>query len=149
MRGYANTYFHEVGHCMDDVSDLNDYTSNDMDYDFIETLREDYENYVSKVQEEQGLTTEQAKEWIGAWLEEEADMKNGISDLLKGLSNSEVKGKWSHADEYYNDTSIEREAFAHFFEAGMSYKPQKMIYILEVFPKSYKMFNEMLEDELS
>ena len=51
--------------------------------------------------------------------------------------------------DYYNDTSMENEAFAHFFEAGMSYKPKKLTYIITVFPNAYRRFEEMLKDELN
>ena len=148
-RGYANTYFHEVGHCMDDVSDLNGYTSNDMDYDFIDVLREDYENLLLRLQDVYKISKEEAYDKVNEWLDVDQDMKNGVSDILKGLSNGEIEGKWGHSDNYYTDKKIEREAFAHFFEAGMSYKPQKLLYILEVFPNAYDRFNEMIKDEIS
>ena len=76
-------------------------------------------------------------------------MKNGISDILTGLSGGKVTGDWYHKMSYYSEMNIENEAFAHFFEAGMSYKPQKLLYILEVFPNAYDRFNEMIKDEIS
>ena len=149
VRGYANTYFHEVGHCMDDVSDLNGHTSNDMDYDFIDVLREDYENLLTRLQDKYKISRNEANRRISEWLDVDADMKNGVSDILSGLSNGQIDVKWGHSDDYYTEENIEREAFAHFFEAGMSYKPQELLYLLEVFPNAYKKFQEMLEDELS
>ena len=44
-------------------------------------------------------------------------MKNGISDIIAGLSDGKVKGFWYHTDsDYYTDSSIETEAFAHFLK---------------------------------
>lgn len=51
--------------------------------------------------------------------------------------------------DYYNDTSMENEAFAYFFEAGMSYKPESLMYMITVFLNAYRRFEEMLRDELS
>lgn len=148
VRGAVTTYFHEVGHCMDDVMDFNDDVSNDSDYDFIDVLRSDFNNFVSDVQEEYGLSKEEAYVWIDDWLDQDSDMKHSVSDLITGLSNYKIEGPWNHEEEYYSDSKIENEAFAHFFEAGMSYKPIKLQYIKEVFPNAYKMFEEMLVDRL-
>ena len=145
-RGVANTYFHEVGHCIDDVLDLNDQVSNDAEYDFMQVLRSDYDNFVLEVQEKNGLTEEEAYDWIEKWVKEDGDMKNGISDLFKGLSNGEIEGDWAHSD--YSKAMIENEAFAHFFEAGMSYKTIKLDYIKEVFPNAYRKFEEMLSERM-
>lgn len=75
-------------------------------------------------------------------------MKNGISDIIKGLSEGEVKGQWGHPEDYYTDFTICSEAFAHFFEAGMSYKPLKMMYVMSVFPNAYNVFEDMLKENL-
>ena len=147
-RGAATTLLHEIGHCIDDVLDFNDDVSNDSDYDFIDVLRNDYNNFVSDVQEKYGLTKEEAYVWIDDWLDEDSDMKHGVSDLITGLSNWKIVGSWKHDEDYYTNSKIENEAFAHFFEAGMSYKPIKLQYIKEVFPNAYKKFEEMLRERL-
>lgn len=43
---------------------------------------------------------------------------------------------------------LEREAFASFFEAGMSYKSQKYMYIQEIFPNAYNLFEKMLWEDI-
>lgn len=131
---------------IDDVLDLNDEVSKDAEYDFMHVLRSDYDNYVSEVQKKYDLTEEETYDWIEKWLEEDENMKHGISDLFKGLSNGEIDGAWDHDD--YSKAMIENEAFAHFFEAGMSYKTTKLDYIQEVFTNAYKKFEEMLSERM-
>lgn len=131
---------------IDDVLDLNDEVSKDAEYDFMHVLRSDYDNFVLEVREKNDLTGEEAYDWIEKWVKEDSNMKNGISDLFKGLSNGEIEGDWAHDD--YSKAMIENEAFAHFFEAGMSYKTTKLDYIQEVFPNAYKKFEEMLRERM-
>ena len=147
-RGYACTYFHEVGHCMDDFGNIIMGISGNSKYDFYEVLKSDYEAFLNKVQEENGLTREEAYDWVSAWLDKDVDMKNGVSDILTGLSESKIAGKYGHDEYYYIKGNVEKEAFAHFFEAGMSYKPLKQMYIQEIFPNAHKVFEQIVTDEL-
>ena len=112
--GYASTYFHEVGHCLDDISDFNGSMSNDMSYDFYEVLKSDYEAYLNKVQEENGLTREDAYIWVNEWLKEDEDIKSAVSDILMGLSNGKIQARWGHDLNDYNKSMIAKEAFANF-----------------------------------
>ncbi len=147
--GRGKSYFHEFGHMVDDFSDWNDETSNDWSYDFGECLQSDFENYVDKVMTEQGYSTrEEAYKYIKKWLGIDQGDKNGISDLLKGLSDGDIRGPYGHDDDYYNMSHIENEAFAHFFEAGMCTDSTKLDYIKEVFPTAYDEFHQMLVDDL-
>lgn len=148
VRGPGTTYYHEVGHLIDDKSDWNGNTSTDNDYNFSKKLESDYNNYVKKVMEEQGYTKkDDAYEYINTWLWDSPDSKSGVSDIMNGLSNGKCCGKWSHNNSYYNDDSIANESFAHFFEAGMEVSPEKLNYIKEVFPSAYKEFMKMVKNE--
>ncbi|MDD6328495.1 MAG: hypothetical protein PUA62_08615 [Lachnospiraceae bacterium] len=148
-RGRGTTYFHEFGHMVDDKSDWNDQTSNDWSYEFGDCLEQDFENYVDRVMEENGYTDRQdAYDYINDWLMDDKDMKNGVSDILCGLSDGKVCGAWCHESDYYTDSSIENEAFAHFFEAGMYDDPVKLEYIKEMFPTAYEEYQQMIIDDL-
>lgn len=148
-RGVGCTYFHETGHLIDDQSDLFGHTSNDGSYDFYEKLEQDVDNYVKKIMQEKGYTSEEkAYKEFTSWLKTDPDMKNGISDIVNGLTDGQATGNWSHSDNYYTEKKICREAFAHFFEAGMAAEPTKLDYIKEIFPSAYKEYQKMLEDEL-
>lgn len=147
--GRGKTYFHEFGHMVDDFSDWNDETSNDWSYDFGDCLQNDFENYVDKVMTEQGYSTrEEAYKYIENWLNIDAGDKNGISDLITGLSDGDIYGPYRHDADYYNMSYIENEAFAHFFEAGMCTDSTKLDFIKEVFPTAYDEFHQMLVDDL-
>lgn len=148
-RGVGSTYYHEVGHLVDDQSDLFGYTSTDNSYDFYEKLNEDLDNYIDKIMDDKGYTDKQdAYDDLSDWLWDDPDMKNGVSDIVLGLTDGEAGGKWGHSDDYYNSRSISKEAFAHFFEAGMETDSKKLDYLKEVFPTAYEEYQKMLEDEL-
>lgn len=148
-RGSGYTYYHEVGHLIDDQSDWNSYTSTDWSYDFYDKLKADINNWINKIKSEQGYTDIQdVYDYMETWLFEDANNKNGISDLVKGITDGNVIGRWGHDINYYSSSSIPKEAFAHFFEAGMRTDSTKLDYIKEIFPTAYEEFQKMLRDEL-
>lgn len=147
-KGPGTTYYHEVGHLIDDQSDWNNYTSVDSRYDFYEKLSNDVDNYLKKIMKEEGCSKKEAYQHFSNWLLEDPDAKNGVSDIVNGITDGKSCGRWSHSDSYYNEKSISKEAFAHFFEAGMSANPEKLAYIKEVFPSAYKEYQKMIENEL-
>jgi len=149
-RGVGNTYYHEVGHLIDDQSDWNSHTSTDWSYDFYDCLENDLNRWLDNCMRENNYTNIQdAYDALSDWLWEDPNMKNGISDLINGLTGGEACGRWRHYLDYYNSGSICREAFAHFFEAGMSHESTKLDYIREMFPSAYEEFQQMLIDELN
>ena len=126
-RGAGTTFFHEVGHLIDDKSDWNGKTSSDWSYDFYDKLKKDTDNYVEKVKKENRLKTKkETYDEIENWLGIDEDMKSGVSDLLFGLTKTEVEGAWTHDEDYYTKKKIENEAFAIFFEAGMAENNTKL-----------------------
>lgn len=148
-RGAGTTYFHEVGHLIDDKSDWNGKTSSDWSYDFYDKLKKDTDNYVKKVKKENDLKTKkEAYLEIKNWLDDDLNNKSGVSDLLTGLSKYEIVGTWKHEKEYYTKHKLENEAFAHFFEAGMAADDTKLKYIKQVFPTAFKEYQKMLSDDL-
>ena len=149
VRGIGCTYFHEVGHLIDDQSDWFGTTSTDSDYNFYDKLEADVDNYIDKIMNDKGYTNrDDAYDDLSKWLNTDGNMKNGISDLVNGLTNGKACGGWAHDDDYYTEKSTSREAFAHFFEAGMSSDSTKLDYIKEIFPEAYEEYQRMLEDEL-
>jgi hypothetical protein len=143
-RGAGSVYFHEVGHLIDDRSDWFGNKSTDWSYDFYDSLKSDFDNYVKS----KGCASVQdAYDEINNWLWTDGDMKAGVSDIIRGLSGEEI-GKWGHEMKYYNKGSIAKEAFANFFEAGMSDTSVKLDYIKEVFPNAYENYMKMINDAL-
>lgn len=121
----------------------------DGSYDFYDKLNQDLNKYIEEIKEENGFSNNKdAYSYLSQWLWEDEDNKNGVSDLVNGLTDGVASGKWAHSDDYYNKKSIANEAFAHFFEAGMSADSTKVEYIKELFPSAWDEYQTMLEDEL-
>lgn len=148
-RGECCTYFHETGHMIDDyIKDKGDASSSKA---FTQKLKQDFDNYVAKVMKEHNCSKDKAYEIISDWLYEDADNKNGVSDLCGGLSNKQCEGKWGHKSSYWAQgkehgvpEKVNNEAFAHFFEASMSTDSKKLDYIKEVFPTAYEEFKKIV-----
>ncbi len=149
-RGIGNTYYHEVGHLIDDRSDIFGLTSNDSRYNFYVSLQNDLDNYFGRIMTENGYTDiSDAYAELSEWLNSDPHMMNGISDIVRGLTNGQATGPWGHSMSYYNRDSIEAEAFAHFFEASMRCDSVKLDYIKEIFPEAYETYQRMIRDELN
>lgn len=149
-RGAGSTYYHEVGHLVDDRSDCFGNTSTDARYDFYESLNKDLDSWIKNRMREKGYTDIQdAYDDLSEWLWTDPDHKSGVSDIVKGLTNGQARGRWGHDSDYYNDSSIAKEAFAHFFEAGMCSDSSKIDYIKELFPSAYNEYQKMVADELN
>ena len=153
VRGVCATYFHETGHLVDDFTSKKGDSSSSKK--FSQALQNDFDNYVSKVMRDNSCDRETAYEIISDWLYEDADNKNGISDLCGGLTDNECIGKWGHANSYWSGKKehgipdkVNNEAFAHFFEASMSTDPTKLNYIKEVFPNAYDEFKSIVNDNI-
>ena len=133
------------------------YRSNERSYNFFNTLQTDFNNYFSSVKADiaknenrdfSDITDERVYKEIRSWLETDMNMKGGISDIICGFTDSKA-GTYGHSKkDYYTDKNISNEAFAHFFEAGMSESSVKIDYIKELFPNSYNTYLEMVNDAL-
>lgn len=149
VTGVGCTYYHEVGHLIDDLTDRDGYNSVDERYNFYELLNSDFNDYVKNVMDKNGYTNiNDAYRDISAELYTDKNMKDGISDIICGLTNGNCVGGWSHNLSYYTKDSIAIEAFAHFFEAGMSNQDTKLEYIKAIFPNAYNEYLKIAQDEL-
>lgn len=148
-RGPGSVYYHEVGHLIDDRSDWNGQTSTDWSYDFSVYLQADVDIWLRNCMRRNGYSNiNDAYDDLTAWLWTDANMKNGISDLVCGITEGNSVGRWGHDMGDYNSSMICHEAFAHFFEAGMSTDTTKLDYIKQIFPSAYAEFQRMIQDEL-
>lgn len=70
---------------------------------------------------------------------------HAVSDIIGGLTKNECVGKSKHRTEYWdNPGSLERETFAHMFEALFDEK--KYALLQEFFPNALDEFIKMLEE---
>lgn len=150
-RGAYCTYYHEVGHMIDDYTKW--WGDSSSSKSFTKALQSDFDNYVSKIMKENSCDRTKAYEIISDWLWEDADNKNGISDLCGGLSGNKCLGVWGHKDSYWSGKKeydvpdkVNNEAFAHFFEASMATDDTKLDYIKELFPTAYDEFKKIVRN---
>ena len=63
-----------------------------------------------------------------------------------GITNNVCVGNFFHDTQYWNGkNALEREAFAHFFEAVARADVEKIEIVKGIFPEAYKTFEGMLE----
>ena len=151
-RGPGSTYFHEVGHMIDDYTKF--FGDSSSARDFTVSLQSDFDNYVNSVMSQHGLTRKEAYKYISDWLWIDPDAKHSLSDLMGGLSKNECVGRWLHDTDYWRGKQhgvpekVNNEAFAHFFEASMSTDSAKLDYLKEVFPTAYAEYKKIVRDNL-
>ena len=82
---------------------------------------------------------------IEANLNEDKNLKNGVSDIFSGLTMNSIGGRWGHYRDYWEKPGVlEREAVAHFFEARAA-GGRKLEIMKEYFPSAYGYFENTLK----
>lgn len=124
-RGAATGYFHEFGHQIDEKLGWK-FTK---DSSLRDKLKNDFYNISNEEIYEEIKTNYKA---------------SSVSDMIGGLSDGEIRGRYGHKQDYWETKShITSEFFAHFIEAQFDSERRK---ILEsTFPESYNYVEEMLE----
>lgn len=139
-RGKGSTFFHEIGHMLDHSFGGNKFISSSED--FLSALNDD----LSKIR----IKLDADVSWKQKFLEMIfADHSaHSISDILEGLTNGAICGRFGHMDGDINYWNRDRyricnESFAHFFEASMG-GGTKLRRIKICFPSAFKEFEKML-----
>lgn len=144
VRGRGATFYHEMGHMIDHASNQFQSFSSENNVDFYLALKADGAEITRKY--EQMNDDEQTK-----FLEKlYQGSHNSFSDLIHPLSGNVITGGFNHTDDYWKQTgSVEKEAFAHFFEASMGNDPfiseNKKEILQKNFPRAWNEFEKMLE----
>lgn len=146
----GTTYYHEVGHLMDDQiknGQGNGYASDSEK--FGNALKTDFDNYVNKYMEDNGITDKnQAYSAIGKMMNgPDCDKYRGVSDVYGGLSENQARGAWGHDNKYWNgnDKAVNHEAFANMFEVAMGGDKDALKHMQEMLPTAYAEFLTMAE----
>ena len=139
-RGKWVGVFHEIGHRVDRLAGR---LSENMEFE--NTIKDEFESIVSSYQKEYNLTKKVAYKEIGKAIE--APEFHSVSDLFGGMSQNQCVGGYSHEQPgYWEKTGrLGNEAFAHFFEATCRRDRVTISILRQTFPKSYKMFEDMME----
>ena len=145
----GDTYFHEIGHFIDDkMADGKGVYASDSEA-FSSALRNDFNNYVNNYMEEHNITNrEDAYEAISKKMSGfKGDDYKVVSDIYGGLSENKAKGTWGHDNEYWasNPKAVNHEAFANMFNAAMAGDKNMLKRTQEMLPTAYAEFQAMLE----
>ena len=154
--GYtANTaaMLHEWGHWLDQNMLRNGKTLHEQMPDLGRLLEEDavlYTRHLTKTDEaikSAGDLVNLPRDMRGRIrdnLNEDKNLKNGVSDIFSGLTRDAVKGEWGHDWSYWTEGVLEKEAVAHFFEARAA-GGRKLEVMKEYFPTAYRYFENILK----
>ena len=155
--------FHEVGHLIDHFMGRQVYFQSGSYFKgvkFGDTLRQEAEDYIkatlNKLKSNALAAGKSAKSIKKAdayeFIEREITLmehrqKAEVSDIWEGATNGKVSDGWGHGKKYWKADSdhLSMEAFAEMFCAVIN-KPESLIQIKKYFPKSYKIFEEMIEE---
>ena len=117
--------------------------------DFKESIIKDTYNFInsSKIK----VNIENDKEIYAIIKTElESDSRyHSVADIFGGVTKNEISNvKFGHSEEYWQRLgSLERETFAHFFEATIRNDKFKLDNFKNIFPNAYKEFERMLKEE--
>lgn len=140
--GAATTYFHEVGHFLDDTAG-NGHACLSSDPEFGKALRDDADAYFAKVMQEYQCDILQAYDIVSDELY--VNVKSGVSDIFGALTDGKCSGIWGHERSYWTEypPRIEAEAFAHMFEASVG-NAEKLETLRMYFPNAYRRFEYII-----
>ena len=140
--GNLSTYFHEVGHMLDDAAG-NGHAWLSSDSDFGKCLRQDVDAYISKTMVNKHCEMDEAYDIISE--EISGDWNAGVSDIFGSLTASRCQGDWGHHYTYWqaDSTRIEKEAFANMFEASIG-DSNKLNEMKKFFPRAYSRFEYII-----
>lgn len=140
--GNMSTYFHEVGHMLDDYAG-NGHAWLSSDEEFGRLLRQDADEYISKTILTKHCEMMEAYDIISE--EISGDWNAGVSDIFGSLTNCRCQGDWGHHYTYWqaDSTRIEKEAFANMFEASIG-DAKKAEAMKGFFPSAYARFETII-----
>lgn len=140
-RGKWVSTFHEMGHAIDRAAG----GLSSANPKFRKLLINDFNGLVNKYCKVYNVDIATAFAEIGESLSD--DIYHSVSDLTGALSNNKCIGKYAHYNpNYWNaPNKLEKEAFAHFFEATARNDMEKIEVIKAIFPNAYEQFLKLLE----
>lgn len=140
-RGRWTAFFHEMGHIIDRCTGR----ISSRFPEFRKFLISDFENIANEYQKVYNMDKKSTYAEISNVLESSAKY-HSISDLIGGITNNECCGAYTHDSDYWKKkNALEREAFAHFFEATIRNDLEKIEVIKEMFPNAYNVFEKLIE----
>ena len=141
--------FHEIGHLVDHAmkANINYYSVIYRNGAFSEALMKETEEYIKSTSKKLGVSISEAEKVISEEISALSDaQQRDISDIFSGATKNRVFGRWKHENDYWTGgANLPRETFANMFQATIN-NPESLAQIKKYFPKSYKIFEEMIDE---
>jgi len=138
--GPGSTYFHEVGHFLDDWAGNGQTWLSDSEA-YREAIRRDVEGRVALYMERDSCTREEAFATLSQELE--GHDRAFVSDISGSVTGCRCQGDYGHDPEYWErEGNIEKEAFANMFASSMTDEKTKIM--REYFPNAYEEFLRLI-----
>ena len=167
------TFFHEIGHLIDfntglkvkghgpvsmELDKIRDY----LEKDFLAYANRLVKKEVQELMPGAGLEAQEKvfqkmkimgldkipPEWERKLIKdlfEDANLKSSLSDIVEGLTDCRVHGRWGHGLNYWRRyKALEGETVAHVYEAKMV-KGERLEVFKEYFPETYKYIADYLD----
>lgn len=159
-RGPGATYFHEFGHYVDNMAatrlvgkpTIQGVCHIDLDgidgQDFRKAILDDVQNYIVNYAKQNKVTTREAQLMISSILSQgNGALHSAVSDIFGGATGLRVRGLYGHPAQYWKQLpyALEKETFAHMFEASFDSTGERLNLIKEFLPSSYEVFIRILE----
>ena len=148
-KGFARTCFHELGHNIDYEARGQSKRLSLSSSKFGALIRSDAAAYIEKFKKKNGDLDAFAKisKEIGYKTDRAyATKHHAISDIFDGVTNGQIKGRYTHSQEpgYWQGAgALEKETFAHMFQA--QFNPEDYALLQKYFPNALKEFERLLE----
>lgn len=115
---------------------------------FKEAIIDDVWGYRRKYGIPRGLSQRETELEISKALSEgNGALHSAISDVYGGATGHGIQGTYGHPKQYWDQlpNALEKEAFAHMFEASFDPTGKRAELMQQYLPKSYELFKQILE----
>lgn len=158
-RGQGATFYHELGHYIDHAAAMHRIGEDTLHFAshvdlgtvkagaFRKAILQDVDDYLRRYASDNGLTPAQARVAIKtAFSGSNSALYSAVSDLYGGASGNALRGHYGHAAAYWRrPAALEKEAFAHMFEASFDAVGDRRKLMETYFPTAFKLFHTILE----
>ncbi|OOM72905.1 phage Mu protein F like protein [Clostridium puniceum] len=144
-KGKYATLFHEIGHLIDKNMDRPSMKSKV----FKDLIIKDTYDFINSSKSSINIESDnEIYDIIKAELESD-NRYHSVADIFGGVTKNKISNvRFGHSEEYWERSgALERETFAHFFEATIRNDKFKLENFKNIFPNAYKEFKRMLKEE--
>lgn len=144
--GKMSTYYHEVGHLIDNVAG-NGHAWLSSEPEFRKMVEYDVQTYVSATMISKHCNQEEAYDIISE--EISGNLYANVSDIFGAVTICKCQGDWGHSVQYWeiDPSKLEKESFANMFESSVGSK-EKADIMKHFFPHAYAVFETLIKGAL-